>query len=34
LRAGYDADLVVLDSELQVTAVMVHGGWRAGLAGN
>ena len=30
LRPGYDANLVVLDRDLQVTAVMVHGGWRVG----
>jgi N-acetylglucosamine-6-phosphate deacetylase len=30
LRPGYDANLVVLNRELQVTAVMVHGGWRVG----
>jgi N-acetylglucosamine-6-phosphate deacetylase len=28
LRAGYDANLVVLDSDLQVTAVMAGGDWR------
>ena len=28
LRAGYDANLVVLDRELRIMAVMVHGGWR------
>jgi N-acetylglucosamine-6-phosphate deacetylase len=28
LQAGYDANLVVLDDELQVAAVMVHGEWR------
>jgi N-acetylglucosamine-6-phosphate deacetylase len=28
LRAGYDADLVVLDHDLRVAAVMVRGGWR------
>ncbi len=28
LRAGNDANLVVLDSDLQVTAVMVRGDWR------
>jgi N-acetylglucosamine-6-phosphate deacetylase len=27
LRPGYDANLVVLDGDLQVSAVMVHGGW-------
>jgi N-acetylglucosamine-6-phosphate deacetylase len=27
LQAGYDADLVVLDRDLRVTAVMVHGTW-------
>ena len=27
LRAGYDANLVVLDRDLQVSAVMVRGGW-------
>ena len=30
LRQGYDANLVVLDRDLQVRAVMVRGGWRAG----
>ena len=30
LRPGDDANLVVLDRDLQVTAVMVHGGWRVG----
>ncbi|HWS92457.1 MAG TPA: amidohydrolase family protein, partial [Mycobacterium sp.] len=30
LRAGSDANLVVLDRDLQVAAVMVRGGWRAG----
>jgi N-acetylglucosamine-6-phosphate deacetylase len=30
LRAGYDANLVVLNHNLQVTAVMVHGDWRVG----
>jgi N-acetylglucosamine-6-phosphate deacetylase len=30
LRAGYDADLVVLDRDLLVSAVMVRGGWRGG----
>jgi N-acetylglucosamine-6-phosphate deacetylase len=30
LRAGYDANLVVLNRKLQVNAVMVHGGWRVG----
>lgn len=30
LRAGYDADLVVLDRDLRVTAVMVAGRWRVG----
>jgi N-acetylglucosamine-6-phosphate deacetylase len=29
LRPGHDANLVVLDRDLQVTAVMVRGGWRA-----
>lgn len=29
LKPGYDADLVVLDRGLQVTAVMMHGGWQA-----
>ncbi len=29
LRVGYNANLVVLDRDLQVTAVMVDGGWRA-----
>ena len=28
LRTGYDANLVVLDRDLQVSAVMVRGGWR------
>jgi N-acetylglucosamine-6-phosphate deacetylase len=28
LQAGYDADLVVLDRDLRVTAVMAHGTWR------
>jgi N-acetylglucosamine-6-phosphate deacetylase len=28
LRTGYDANLVVLDREFQVTAAMVRGGWR------
>jgi N-acetylglucosamine-6-phosphate deacetylase len=28
LRAGYDANLVVLDRDLQVAAVMVRGDWR------
>jgi len=28
LRAGCDADLVVLDHDLRVSAVMVHGDWR------
>jgi N-acetylglucosamine-6-phosphate deacetylase len=28
LRPGYDANLVVLDRDLQVRAVMVHGDWR------
>jgi N-acetylglucosamine-6-phosphate deacetylase len=28
LRAGYDANLVVLDRDLRVTAVMVRGDWR------
>jgi N-acetylglucosamine-6-phosphate deacetylase len=28
LRAGYDADLVVLDRDLQVTRVMAGGAWR------
>jgi len=28
LRPGYDANLVVLDRDLQVTAVMVRGDWR------
>jgi N-acetylglucosamine-6-phosphate deacetylase len=27
LRAGYDANLVVLDRDLQVAAVMVRGDW-------
>jgi N-acetylglucosamine-6-phosphate deacetylase len=30
LRAGYDANLVVLDRDLQVAAVMVRGDWRVG----
>jgi N-acetylglucosamine-6-phosphate deacetylase len=30
LRQGYDANLVVLDRDLQVRAVMVTGGWRVG----
>ncbi len=30
LRAGYDADLVVLDRDLRVAAVMVAGRWRLG----
>ena len=30
LRAGYDANLLVLDRDLQLTAVMVHGGWQVG----
>lgn len=30
LRAGLDANLVVLDRDIQVTAVMVHGNWRLG----
>ncbi|OMC57256.1 N-acetylglucosamine-6-phosphate deacetylase [Mycobacterium sp. IS-836] len=30
LRAGYDANLVVLDRDLRVRAVMVRGDWRAG----
>jgi N-acetylglucosamine-6-phosphate deacetylase len=30
LRAGYDANLVVLNRDLQVRAVMVHGDWRVG----
>jgi N-acetylglucosamine-6-phosphate deacetylase len=30
LRAGYDANLVVLDRDLQLTAVMVHGDWQVG----
>ncbi len=29
LRTGYDANLVVLDHDLQVTAVMANGEWRA-----
>jgi N-acetylglucosamine-6-phosphate deacetylase len=33
LRPGYDANLVVLDHDLQVTAVMVNGDWRVGLDG-
>jgi N-acetylglucosamine-6-phosphate deacetylase len=28
LRAGYDANLVVLDRDLRVSAVMVRGDWR------
>jgi N-acetylglucosamine-6-phosphate deacetylase len=31
LRAGLDANLVVLDQDLQVTAVMADGDWRMGL---
>lgn len=34
LRVGFDADLVVLDRDLQVTAVMVHGDWRVGVGGD
>jgi N-acetylglucosamine-6-phosphate deacetylase len=30
LRVGSDANVVVLDRDLRVTAVMVHGDWRAG----
>ena len=30
LRAGYHANLVVLDRDLHVTAVMAHGHWRVG----
>jgi N-acetylglucosamine-6-phosphate deacetylase len=30
LRAGYDANLVVLNRDLQVRAVMVQGDWRVG----
>jgi N-acetylglucosamine-6-phosphate deacetylase len=30
LRAGLDANLVVLDQDLQVTAVMANGEWRVG----
>jgi N-acetylglucosamine-6-phosphate deacetylase len=30
LRAGYDANLVVLNRDLQVTAVMVRGDWQVG----
>ncbi|OBG63280.1 N-acetylglucosamine-6-phosphate deacetylase [Mycobacterium sp. E1715] len=30
LRSGYDANLVVLDGDLRVTAVMVAGRWRVG----
>jgi N-acetylglucosamine-6-phosphate deacetylase len=30
LRAGYDANLVVLDRDLQIRAIMVHGDWRVG----
>jgi N-acetylglucosamine-6-phosphate deacetylase len=30
LRTGYDANLVVLDPDLQVRAVMVRGGWWVG----
>ncbi len=30
LRSGYDADLVVLDRDLHVAAVMVRGDWRVG----
>ena len=33
LRAGYDADLVVLDHDLAVSAVMVRGDWRLGFGG-
>jgi N-acetylglucosamine-6-phosphate deacetylase len=29
LRPGYDADFVVLDRDLHVTAVMANGDWRA-----
>jgi N-acetylglucosamine-6-phosphate deacetylase len=28
LRPGYDANLVVLDDDLQTKAVMVRGAWR------
>jgi N-acetylglucosamine-6-phosphate deacetylase len=31
LRPGYNANLVVLDHDLQVAAVMVDGDWRTGL---
>jgi len=31
LRPGYDANLVVLDRDLQVAAVMVRGDWRVGI---
>ena len=31
LRAGADANLVVLDRDLQVTGVMVDGEWQAGI---
>jgi N-acetylglucosamine-6-phosphate deacetylase len=34
LQSGYDANLVVLDHDLQVRAVMVHGDWRVGFGGN
>jgi N-acetylglucosamine-6-phosphate deacetylase len=34
VRTGYDADLVVLDSDLHVTGVMVHGDWRVRLGDN
>jgi N-acetylglucosamine-6-phosphate deacetylase len=30
LRAGWDANLVVLDRDLRVVTVMLQGGWRAG----
>ncbi len=33
LHPGYDANLVVLDGDLQLAAVMVHGGWLVGPGG-
>ena len=30
LRAGWDANLVVLDRDLRVVAVMLQGDWRVG----
>jgi N-acetylglucosamine-6-phosphate deacetylase len=30
LRVSYDANLVVLNRDLLVRAVMVHGNWRVG----